>query len=153
MPMSNSLVKINVHLIFHTKYNGTTIAHEDLPRVFNYIGGIVRSIGGMSFIVGGMPDHIHALISVTPTMALADFVRTVKAKSSRWIKGIAPRHSSFAWQEGYGAFSVSPTALPKVINYITNQEEHHRYKSMSEEMEMFIKAYNIGHEEEQKSLQ
>lgn len=144
--MPNSLVKINVHLIFHIKYNGISIAHDDLPRTFDYIGGIVRSLGGMSFIVGGMPDHIHALISVPPSMALADFVRTVKAKSSRWIKGIAPKYSSFAWQEGYGAFSVSPTALPKVVNYITNQEEHHRYKSMSEEMEMFIKAYNIEYE-------
>jgi len=144
--MPNSLVKINVHLVFHVKYNGVTIAHDDLPRTFEYIGGIVRSLGGMSFIIGGRPDHIHALISVPPTMALADFVRTVKAKSSRWIKGIAPKYSSFAWQEGYGAFSVSPSSLPKVVSYITNQEEHHRYKSMNEEMEMFVKAYNIENE-------
>ncbi|MBR1550403.1 MAG: transposase [Bacteroidales bacterium] len=130
-------------MVFHVKHDGVTVAHEDLPRLFDYIGGIVRSLGGMSFIVGGVSNHVHALVSVPPTVAVADFVRTVKAKSSKWIKGLSPRYTKFSWQEGYGAFSVSPSLMDKTVAYIANQEEHHRKKSFREEVELFAKAYKI----------
>ncbi len=151
--MPNSLVKNDIHLVFHIKYDGITVSRDDLPRLFGYIGGIIRSLGGISFIVGGVSDHVHALVSVPPTIAVADFARTVKAKSSKWIKSISPRYNKFAWQEGYGAFSVSPSLLDKTKRYIANQEEHHRQKTFREEVDLFAKAYNIDNTEGYAFLQ
>ena len=106
--MPNSLVKNDIHLVFHVKYDGVTVSRDDLPRLFDYIGGIIRSLGGISFIVGGVSDHVHALVSVPPTIAVADFARAVKAKSSKWIKSISPRYNKFAWQKAMG---LSPSVL------------------------------------------
>lgn len=141
--MGNSLVKNNLHVVFHVKSRGVTIERDHLPRLFEYIGGIVNSLGGVTFIVGGVQDHVHVLFSLPATMALADFVRTIKAKSSRWLKTVSAGYASFSWQEGYGAFSVSPTLIDKTVNYIRRQEEHHRKRSFQEEVMLFVEAYNI----------
>ena len=107
--MANTMVKNYMHLIFHIKSTSVQMQQGDLPRIFAYIGGIIREIGGIPFIVGGMPDHVHILSSMPKTLSLADFVRTIKADSSKWIKTLDDYYLSFAWQEGYGAFSVSPS--------------------------------------------
>lgn len=151
--MPNSLVKINIHLIFHTKSEGVTVATDDLPRLFDYIGGIIRATGGISFKVGGMPDHVHVLMSIPPTVALADYVRNLKAKSSRWLKTVSPQYAGFSWQEGYGAFSVSPTLIDKTIAYISNQAEHHRKRTFREEVLAFVEAYKVENADEHRMLQ
>ena len=145
--MSSSLVKMNAHVIFHTKMTSVALRIGDLPRVFEYIGGIVRGIGGIPIVVGGMPDHIHILASIPATISIADFVKTVKAKSSKWIKSLNAYYGLFAWQEGYGAFSVSPSMLEKTSNYIINQAEHHRRLSFEEEYKEFLKAYEVKYDE------
>lgn len=109
--MASTLVKINIHLVFHVKSTGVRIREEDLERVFSYLGGVIRGIGGSPVQVGGMPDHIHILSSLPKTLSLADFVRTIKADSSKWIKALDDCYQSFAWQEGYGAFSVSASQM------------------------------------------
>lgn len=145
--MANTYVSNILHIVFHTKSGGTTIAAADLKRVHQYIGGIVKGTGSTLIEIGGMPDHIHLLASLPKTTSLSDFVRTIKADSSRWIKGVAPRYERFAWQEGYGAFSVSASVVPKVVQYIRNQERHHKSKTFVEEYKSFMEAYGIDYDE------
>ena len=141
--MANTLVKIDIHLIFHVKSTGVSLQKETLPELFRYIGGVISNIGGIPIEIGGMPDHIHILSSLPKTMSLADFARAVKANSSRWINQQTQYHGLFKWQEGYGAFSVSPSLIEKTVNYIRTQEEHHRKHTFREEYISFLQHYNI----------
>ncbi len=145
--MANSMIKIDVHLIFHIKSTSVQMQQCDLPQIFAYIGGILKDIGSIPIIVGGIPDHIHTLVALPSNMTISELVRTTKAKSSKWIKTLSPYYSMFAWQDGYGAFSVSPSILDKTINYIKDQENHHRTKSFQEEYMAFLKAYKIPYDE------
>ena len=145
--MANTYVNNIVHIVFHTKSGGITLKDADLQRVHQYMGGIVRGTGSSLFEIGGMPDHIHLLASLPKTTCLADFVRTIKAESSRWIKSVHPQYAHFAWQEGYGAFSVSASVVPKVVQYIRNQERHHRSQSFVDEYKSFLEAYDIDYDE------
>ncbi len=144
--MSHSFSNLNVHLIFHTK-SGTCIMDEsDLARVFRYIGGLIHSLSGYAYIVGGRPDHIHILTTLPLTKSVSDFVREIKANTSRWIKGIDTKYHHFAWQEGYGVFSVSESNKASVINYILKQEEHHRQYSAQEEFNIFLRKHGLQKE-------
>lgn len=145
--MASTLVKIDVHLIFHIKSTGVRMRNEDLERIFQYIGGIVKGVGGIPIEVGGMPDHVHILTSLPKTVALADFVRSIKADSSKWMKSIDSGYREFAWQEGYGAFSVSPSLIDKTVQYIRCQAEHHRKRTFQEEYRLFLEAYGIAYDE------
>ena len=145
--MASSLVKIDIHLVFHVKSTGVAMQKNDLPRIFQYIGGIIRGLNAIPIEIGGMPDHIHILTSLPKSMALTDFVRDIKANSSKWIKQIDPVYAHFAWQDGYGAFSVSPSLLEKTVNYIRTQGEHHNRRTFRDEYELFLKHYNIEYDE------
>ena len=145
--MASTLVKIDVHLIFHVKSTSVKMRSEDLGRVFAYIGGIIKGVGGLPVEIGGMPDHIHILTSLPKTMSLSDFVRTIKADSSKWMKSLDTVYKDFAWQEGYGAFSVSPSLTDKTVNYIRTQEEHHKKRTFQEEYKLFLEAYGIQYDE------
>lgn len=145
--MASSLVKLDVHIMFHVKSTGLNLRVDDLPRIFAYIGGIINGLGGIQMIVGGMPDHIHILTSLPPTKALSDFVRTIKADSSKWIKSLDASYSKFAWQDGYGAFSVSASILDKTENYIRNQAEHHKRRSFNDEYRALLEKYGVQYDE------
>ena len=145
--MASTLVKIDIHLIFHVKSTSVKMLNDDLPRIFQYVGGVIRGMDAIPVVVGGMPDHIHILTSLPRNKTLSDFVRDLKANSSKWIKQLDSRYKFFAWQDGYGAFSVSPTSLDKTINYIRSQEEHHRKRSFQEEYKLFLEHYGINFDE------
>ena len=145
--MASSLIKIYVHGIFHIKPTSVQMDSDDLPRIFEYIGGILKGIGSVPITVGGMSNHIHLLSSLPSTMSIADMMRTVKAKSSKWIKSLSPAYIAFAWQDGYAAFSVSPSILEKTVDYIKNQEYHHIGRSFADELKIFLDAYQISYEE------
>ena len=145
--MASTLVKIDVHLIFHVKNTGIKMRKEDLERIFPYIGGIIKSTEGLPIEIGGMPDHVHILASLPKTMTLTDFVRAIKANSSKWIKSIDACYDTFAWQEGYGAFSVSPSLIDKTVQYIRCQAEHHNKRTFLEEYKLFLEAYGIKYDE------
>ena len=145
--MANTYVNNILHIVFHVKTNATPIVEADLERVHRYIGGIVKSIGGVLIEVGGMPDHVHLLSSLPKTMALSDFVKTVKANSSRWIKELHPYYGGFSWQDGYGAFSVSASVVPRVVQYIRNQQEHHKMRTFLDEYKSFLHASGIEYDE------
>ena len=145
--MASTLVKIDVHLIFHIKSANTRMREEDLPRIFAYIGGVIKGIEGLPIVVGGMPDHVHILTSLPKTKSLADFVQAVKADSSKWMKRMDSYYEKFAWQDGYGAFSVSPSLLDKTVSYIRGQANHHQKRSVQEEYKLFLEAYGIQYDE------
>ena len=120
---------------------------NDLERIHAYLGGIINNLGGIPIIVGGIDDHIHILTSLPKTMALSDFVRVIKADSSKWMKQLDRHYSDFSWQEGYGAFSVSPSLIEKTTNYIRNQAEYHKKRTFRDEYKMFLEAYGIQYDE------
>ncbi len=115
------------------------------PRVHSYLGGIIRGMKGVAEIVGGVADHVHLLASLRPVHCLADVMRDMKKDSSNWVKENFDR--AFAWQEGYAAFTVSPTATKSVRNYIANQEAHHAKQSFVDELKEFLEKAGVAYDE------
>lgn len=115
------------------------------PRVHSYLGGIIRGMSGVAEIVGGVADHVHLLISLRPVHCIADLMRDMKKDSSRWAKDNFDRR--FAWQEGYAAFTVSPTATNAVRNYIANQETHHGKHSFVDELKELLEKAGVEYQE------
>lgn len=146
--MAQSLAQVYIHLVFHTKYSSVTIREEDLPKLFAYIDGIIVNQNAMVIQIGGVPNHIHILCTLPRIVSMANFVEEIKKCSSRWIKTLDSYYSKFAWQGGYGIFSVSASQVQKVKDYVRNQKEHHRKKTFQEEYEAFLKAYNIEYNPE-----
>ncbi|MBR4369506.1 MAG: transposase [Victivallales bacterium] len=108
---------------------------------------VLKEYGSIPFIVGGITDHVHILSSLPQNMTISEMARITKANSSRWIKTLSPVYSKFAWQNGYGAFSVSPSLLDKTILYIKTQESHHRVQTFQDEYKAFLDAYKIPYDE------
>ena len=142
--MGHSFIYLNVHIVFRVKHNSCFMKEEHLARIFQYIAGAIRGMDGYAYIVGGRPDHIHILTSLPATISLSEFVRAIKAGSSKWIKSLAMEYGDFAWQEGYGAFSVSESRKKSVIAYIEKQKTHHQKYSTEEEFQMFLKNHRLG---------
>ncbi len=145
--MPQSLVNLNYHLIFSTKGREPFIDHELQLRLFEYISGLLRAESSRLLIAGGMPDHVHCLVSLHQGIAVADAVRIMKSCTSKWIHETFPRHAGFAWQAGYGAFTVSSSNLSKVESYIFKQSDHHRRVSFQEEYLAFLQRHKISYEE------
>ena len=145
--MPQSYVSLNVHLIFSTKNRLPQINADLQPRLFDYIGGICRAEQSVLLAAGGMPDHVHLLVSLGKMAALADFLRVVKTNTSKWVHEEFPSQRDFAWQAGYGAFSVSPSGLDAVKAYIAKQAEHHRVRTFQEELVEFLNRHEIEYDE------
>ena len=116
---------------------------NEIPLIHKYIGGIIRNLQSTPICIGGINDHVHILCTLPKTTSLSDFVRDIKANSSRWIKSIDQYYAGFEWQNGYAAFSVSPSIINKTTNYIKSQVEHHRKVSFADEYKAFLSAYDI----------
>jgi putative transposase len=145
--MSHTFTHLVVHLVFGTKDRSPHIGVGVKEALFAYMGGIVREIGGKAVLVNGMPDHVHLLLSLPPTLGPAEVIRVVKANSSKWVHEKWPERRTFGWQQGYGAFSVSRSAVKDVEDYITNQEEHHRKMSFQDEFTALLKRHGIEYDE------
>ena len=145
--MASALFKIYVHVVFHVKAIGTNMHKGDLPEIFSYIAGIVRRMGGETIAVGGIEDHVHILAAMPKNYTVPDFVKEIKIGSSHWLRTNKPGYSNFAWQTGYGAFSVSASVLPKIQNYVMHQEEHHNRHSYVDEYRKWLEAYKIEYDE------
>jgi REP element-mobilizing transposase RayT len=129
------------HIVFGTKGRLPLINNEIRPRFYAYLGGVVRGLGGIALEINGMADHVHLLVKLKPTIAIADFLRDLKSNSSTWAKQNGM--PKFAWQRRYGAFTVSESQLPKVRNYIRRQEEHHQGLDFKAEFEKMLLANGI----------
>ena len=145
--MANTYTKLFTHIACHTKITGIVMRGEELGRVFEYIGGIIRSEGSIPFAIGGVADHIHILMSLPKTVALSDLMRVIKAKSSKWLRRLDSYYEPFSWQDGYGAFSVSPSLMERTKQYILGQAEHHKVKAYHDEYCETLNAYGIDYDE------
>jgi REP element-mobilizing transposase RayT len=143
----HSFAALYCHIIFSTKNREPLIARDLQPRLFAYVGGVLRDVRMALRAAGGMPDHVHLLASLTRESSVAEVVRLVKANSSGWVHKTFPALQGFAWQTGYGAFSVSASALPAVKHYLATQEEHHRTRTFQEEFVEFLKRHGIEYDE------
>jgi putative transposase len=138
--MSHTYAQNVIHVVFSTKDRRKAISGEFQPRMWAYAAGICKKLGILVHAVGGMEDHIHFLIQVPPSLAVAKAVLAIKSNSSRWAN---EEGHKFAWQQGYGAFSVSSSIVPVVVRYIQNQEAHHRKMGFDTEFLALLKKHGM----------
>ncbi|MFN8358813.1 MAG: IS200/IS605 family transposase [Candidatus Kapaibacterium sp.] len=141
--MSNTFSQIYIHIVFAVKGRANLIQNQWKDELYKYICGIVNNNHQKVYSINGMPDHVHILISIKPNCLLSDFVRDIKASSSKWINSKNIIRGKFQWQEGFGAFSVSQSQVDKVIAYIENQEQHHKKVTFQKEYIELLHSYNI----------
>src|SRR5437588_11749187 len=146
MPMPHSYVSNLVHYIFSTKERFPFRDRELESRLWQYLGGIARENGMKALAVGGTHDHVHALLSLPATLSMAKAIQLIKGGSSKWIHDQLPNYRKFAWQDGYGAFSVSASQMKSVIRYIDGQQEHHRKRTFEEEFLEFLDEHEVQYD-------
>jgi REP element-mobilizing transposase RayT len=145
--MSHSHACLLIHAVFSTKDRAPLLAGECRQRLLPYLGGIARQLDAKALTVGGTADHVHVLLSLPPALCVADALRDLKANSSRWIHETWPRLRDFAWQAGYGAFSVSQSNCEAVTRYIGEQDAHHRRLTFQQEFIALLKKHGIAYDE------
>jgi REP element-mobilizing transposase RayT len=145
--MPQSLSFVLVHVIFSTKDRAPLLAPAVCADLYAYLATVVRNADCECFRVGGVANHVHIALRLSRTAAVANLVRDLKTSSSQWLKTQSPTLEHFAWQKGYGAFSVSPSDVEPLRNYIDTQEEHHRKRTYQEEYRAFLVKYNVDFDE------
>jgi REP-associated tyrosine transposase len=143
--MAQTYTRLLYHIVFSTKNREPWIDAVWREELHAYMGGIVRNRKGELLAAGGIPDHIHLLLRLAADRSISDVVRDIKSNSSGWLhdRGVRP----FAWQDGYGAFTLSPSAIPSVTAYINNQLEHHRRESFRDEFLVMLHEHEVEYEE------
>jgi REP element-mobilizing transposase RayT len=143
--MGSTFLSLNYHIVFSTKDRRPLIQSKWLPYLHEYLGGTASGLDGKPISIGGVADHVHLLLGLKSTHCLADFIRELKKASSIWA---ADNHDrAFGWQDGYAAFTISSTHLPRVSEYIENQEAHHRKLTFQDELRRILKKNNVKFEE------
>jgi REP-associated tyrosine transposase len=145
--MPQSLSCVLVHVVFSTKNRTPNLAPEVRPALHKYLATVARNVGCGCYRVGGVADHVHLAIRLSRTITIAKLVEELKTSSSQAMKIDLARVEDFAWQRGYGAFSISPRDLDALVAYIDNQEEHHRTKTFQEEYRTLLNKYGIEFDE------
>jgi putative transposase len=145
--MAQSLAQIHVHLVFSTKDRVADITSDIAPKLRAYLAGVLVKLDCPCAIVGGAADHVHLLFNLGRERSIAAVVEKLKTSSSKWIKTQGVPFSKFAWQAGYGAFSVSPSQFDRVANYIARQEEHHRVITFLDEFRMLLRRHRTAFDE------
>lgn len=146
--MPQSYTNLIYHIVYSTKERQPLITNDLKPRLYDYIGGMIRKRGGICLAIGGMNDHVHILAKLKPDKALSEVLRDLKANSTGWMHDVFPEMSDFTWQRGYGAFTVSSSQIEKVREYVLNQEKHHKkHNSFRDEFIKLLKANEIEFDE------
>src|SRR5437764_14629170 len=145
--MSDSYTNLLYNIVFSTKDRRPLITLEYEPRLYDYIGGTIRSLGGICLELNGTQDHIHLLAKLRPDRAVSDLLRDLKANASGWMHDVFPALKDFSWQRGYGAFTVSQSNVAAVRHYIARQKEHHRKISFRDEFIQFLRENDIAYDE------
>lgn len=143
--MAQSLSKLYIHLIFHTKNNLPLILQQDKKELYAYMGSIIKDNDSIPILINGTSDHVHILCIMSKNIALAKLTEEIKRHSSRWIKTKNIHYQKFAWQAGYAGFSVSQSVHDTTKRYIENQEEHHKKMNFKDELIIFLKEYGIDY--------
>lgn len=144
--MSQSISNQLLHCVFSTKNRQKLITAELAARLYPYFGGIARSHKIKLLAAGGMPDHVHLLISLPATLSLSKAMQLLKGNSSKWIHETFPEHRSFEWQRGYGAFSVEVSGIKRTANYISNQVAHHKARTFEQEYVTFLEKNGMDYD-------
>ena len=145
--MAQSLSKVYVHITFSTKDRQCLIDKNIQDTLFEYLGGVCRGMECNPVQVGGHTDHVHILCLLSRKIAQMDLLEELKKRSSKWMKTQGREYSDFYWQDGYGIFSVNPTQVNVAVEYIKNQEEHHKTVSFQDELRAFLKKYKVEYDE------
>lgn len=146
--MANTYSQINIHCVFSVKGRENIITQNFRDELYRYMYGVLKNDGVFPLAVGGWKDHVHVFFELKPDLKISDLIRMLKATSSKWINDNRFVLGKFQWQEGYGAFSYSRSQRDNVINYIRNQEEHHRTRSFKEEYLDLLKKFEVEYKEE-----
>jgi len=145
--MGQSLVKNYLHIVFSTKLRVPMITPPYEEELHRYLGGICKKLECQPIKIGGYTDHIHILCMLSKKIALMKLLEEVKSHSSKWMKTRSESLSNFYWQDGYGAFSVNPSEVDRVITYIENQHKHHSKMTFQNEYRAFLKKYKVEYDE------
>lgn len=141
--MPRSYTNLIYHIVFSTKNRAPLITAEREERIYQYIGGTIRGLGGILLIINGVNDHIHLLVKLRPDKAVSDVLRELKSNSSGWMHDVFPETADFSWQNGYGAFTVSESQVERVKNYIARQKQHHGKESFETEFVSLLEKNGI----------
>jgi putative transposase len=146
--MAQSLSKLFVHIVFHTKHNKKIIKDDIKAELYAYMASIIKDNDSIPIIINGVEDHVHILCVMSKNIALAKLVELIKKHSSRWIKTKAVHYLNFSWQNGYGGFSVSQSLHSTTKKYIENQVNHHKKVTFKEEYIELLKLYDIDYNDD-----
>ena len=146
--MANTYHQIYLQTVFAVKYRKAVIDKLWKKKLFAVIGNLINETNCKTIIVNGVEDHVHCFIGLKPVVSVSDLMKTVKAKSSKYINdhSLTPQH--FEWQDGYGVFSYSQREVDAVYKYIQHQEEHHKVKTFREEYLELLKEFNVEYDEQ-----
>jgi REP element-mobilizing transposase RayT len=145
--MPGTYSQLLLHVVFSTKHRTPWITKDIEERLYQYVGGIVRAEKGVLLDIGGVQDHLHLYFQWRPDAAISDLMRTVKARSSRWIHDSFPTLGAFAWQEGYSVFSVSKSQEATIKKYIAGQAEHHQSQDFRAELMRLLQVHGVEFDE------
>ena len=145
--MAQSLSQIYLHIVFSTKYHYPFLENTVDDELYAYIGASIKRIEGIPLSINGDCNHIHILTTFPRTITVADFMKDIKANSSHWLKTKGEPYHDFAWQNGYGVFSVSSSKRQVVANYIARQKEHHKKIDYQNEFLQFLQKYGVNYDE------
>ncbi|MCW3789788.1 IS200/IS605 family transposase [Plebeiibacterium sediminum] len=146
--MGQSLVQNYIHIVFSTKHREPFIDSNIEKELHDYLGGICNNLNCKVIKVGGYNDHIHILCQLSKKITLIKLMEVLKSHSSMWIKTKGDNYVNFYWQNGYGAFSVTPSDINRIIQYITNQHLHHKSESFQNEYSSILNEYHVEYDEE-----
>lgn len=145
--MPQSLSYLLTHLVFSTKDRAPVLDATVRPALHAYLATVARNVDCECFRVGGVADHVHLAVRQSRTITMGQLIEELKTSSSKWLKTQSPALAAFAWQRGYGAFSVGPSDLNALLHYIDIQEEHHKTRTFQDEYRAFLKKYGIEYDE------
>jgi putative transposase len=142
--MPRTFTQLYFHIVFATHQRRLLLTASLAPELYRVIGALLRDHGGVLVAAGGMPDHVHLLVSLRAHPSLSEIVKTLKGTTSRWLNEAGRCHEPFGWQEGYAAFSVSASALGRVRTYVENQVEHHRSLGFEAELAALLEKHGLA---------
>lgn len=145
--MANTYTQIHIQVVFAVQNRLSLIENDWKDELYKYLSGVIQNHGHKVLQINGMSDHIHILLGLRPTQALADLMQMVKKDSSKWINTKGFVKGKFSWQSGYGAFSYSKNQVPRIIDYIQDQEKHHSKRSFLEEYEELLKIHELEYDQ------
>ena len=138
-----SYTRLTYHVVFSTKHRVKSIRERIREPLYRYIGGVIRERSGHLIEIGGIEDHLHLLVNISPARSVSGMVRDIKALAARWANGLPESRNRLEWQKGYGAFTVSHSSIPSVRTYILNQRKHHRTRTFEDEYTELLKRHHI----------